>query len=91
MGDIQKAKREEKQKKEDKLRRKLTAEQHMDNYYPPSPQYRLFYKENPFNIQNKPSHHNKTDEGRRERLEHLNDKYNLDYYSGSNQNHNMNT
>ena len=82
-GDIQKAKREEKQRKEDKLRRKLAAKQCTDNYYPPSPQYRLSYEENPLNIQGRSSHNYKTEQGRRERLELLNDKYNLDYYSES--------
>ena len=82
-GNIQKSKREEKQEKEDTLRRKLAAEQCTDNYYPPSPQYRPSYKENPLNIQDRPSHHYKTEEGRRERLELLNNKYNLYYYSDS--------
>ena len=49
-GNIQKGKMEEKQKKEEELRRKLTAEQHTGNYYPPNPQYRLSYKENPINV-----------------------------------------
>ena len=66
-GDRQKAKEEEKQKREDQLKR---------NYYPPSPQYIPSY-----NIQDRQSHHYKTEEERRERLEFLNDRYNLDYYS----------
>ena len=32
-------------------------------------------------MQDRPSHHYKTEEERRERLELLNDRYNLDYYS----------
>ena len=68
----------EKQKKEDQLKRKLTAEQCINNYYPPSPQYRPSY-----NIQDGPSHHHKTEEERKERLELSNDRYNLEYYSES--------
>ena len=84
-GDIQKAKEEEKQKKGNKLRRKLIGGQCTDNYYVPGPQYRLSYGENPLNILNGPSCHYKTKaEGEwRERLELLNNKYNLDYYSES--------
>ena len=74
-GDRQKAKEEEKQKKEDQLRRKLTAKQHTNNYYAPSLQYRPSY-----DIQDRPLHHYRTEEERRERLELLNDKHNLDYY-----------
>ena len=62
-----------KAKKEDKMRIKLTAEQCTDNYYPLSPQYKPSYKETPLNIQVRPSHHYKTEEGRKERLEVLNE------------------
>ena len=80
---MEKRKREEKQRKEDELRRKLMIEQCSNDYYPPRPQYRPSYEENPLNIQERSSHHYKTEEGRRERLELLNNKYNLDYYSES--------
>ena len=62
------------------MRRKLITEQCTSNYYPPSPQYKLSYR-----VQDRPSHHYKTEaeEERRERLELLNNKYNLDYYSES--------
>ena len=67
--DRQKAKEEEKQKKEDQLKK---------NYYPPSPQYIPFY-----DFQNIPSQHYRIKEERKERLELVNDWYNLDYYSDS--------
>ena len=66
-GDRQKAKEEERQGKEDQLRR---------NYYPPSPQYTPSD-----DFQNRQSHHCRTEEERRERLELLNEY--LDYYSDS--------
>ena len=62
--DRQKGKEGEKQKKEDQLKGKLAAEQHTNNYHPPSPKYRPSY-----NIQDRLSHHYKTEEERRERLE----------------------
>ena len=46
------------------------------NYYPPSPQYSPSY-----DFQDGMPHHYKTKEERKERLEFLNDKYNLDYYT----------
>ena len=58
-----------KEKKEDQLE---------GNYYPPSPQYSP-----PYDFPDRLSHHYKTKEERKERLEFLNDKYNLDYYSDS--------
>ena len=48
------------------------------NYYPPSPQYIPSY-----DFWDRQAHHYKTEEERRERLEILNDRYNLDYYSES--------
>ena len=61
------------------MQRKLAAEQHTNNYYPPCLQYRLSY-----DIQDRPSHLYKTEEEEgRERLELLNDRYNLDYCSVS--------
>ena len=48
------------------------------NYYPQSPQYSPSY-----DILDRLSEHHKTEEGRKERLEFLNDKYNLDYYSSA--------
>ena len=60
------------------MKRRLSAEQHTNNYYPPSPQYRPSY-----DIQDRPSHHYKTEEERRKRLELLNERYNLDYFSES--------
>ena len=48
------------------------------NCYPQSPQYSPSY-----DIPDKFSQHYKTEEDRKERLEFLNDKYNLDYYSNS--------
>ena len=68
-GDRQNAKEEEKQKKEDQLKR---------NYYPPSPQCKWSY-----DFQDRQSHHYKTEEERRETLELLNVRYKLDYYSES--------
>ena len=46
--------------------------------YPQSPQYSPSY-----DILDRFSEHYKTEEDRKERLEFLNDKYNLDYYSSS--------
>ena len=48
------------------------------NYYPPNPQYSPSY-----DIPDWFSEHYKTEEDRKERLEFLNDKYNLDYYSST--------
>ena len=48
------------------------------NYYPQSPQYSTSY-----DILDRFSEYYKTEEGREERLEFLNDKYNLDYYFSS--------
>ena len=51
------------------------------NYYPQSLQYSPSY-----DIPDRFSQHYKTKEDRKERLEFLNDKYNLDYYSSSDSN-----
>ena len=59
----------QKAKKEDQLK---------SNYYPPSPQYSPSY-----DFPDGLSQHYKTEEERKERLEFLKDKYNLDYYSDS--------
>ena len=48
------------------------------NYYPQSLQYSPSY-----DILDRFSQHNKTEEDRKERLEFVNDKYNLNYYSRS--------
>ena len=48
------------------------------NYYSPSPQYSPAY-----DILDRFSQHYKSEKDRKERLEFLNDKYNLDYYSSS--------
>ena len=48
------------------------------NYYTLSPQYIPSY-----NVQDRQSCHYRTEEEGRERLELLNDRYNLDYYSES--------
>ena len=48
------------------------------NYYPPSPQYFPSYS-----FPDRLSHHYKMEKDRNAGLEFLNDKYNLDYYSGS--------
>ena len=66
-------------KKEDQLKR---------TYCPPSPQYSPSY-----DFPDRLSHHNKMEKHRKERLEFLNDKHNLDYYSDSysNSEHNNET
>ena len=51
------------------------------NYYPPNPQYFPSY-----DITYRFSEHYKTEEGRMERSEFLNDKYNLGSYSSSESN-----
>ena len=51
------------------------------NYCLPSPQYSPSY-----DILDRLSQHYKTEKDRKERLEFLNDKYNLDYYSSSDSN-----
>ena len=48
------------------------------NCYPQSPQYSLSY-----DIQDRFSQHYQTEDDRKERLEFLNDKYNLDFYCSS--------
>ena len=48
------------------------------NYYPQSPWYCL-----PYDIPERFSHQYKLEKEWNERMEHLNDKYNLDYYSSS--------
>ena len=53
-------------------------EQLQRNYYPQSPLYSPLY-----DILDRFSEHYKTGEDRKERLEFLNDKYNLDCYSSS--------
>ena len=62
--------------KEDQLER---------NYYPPSPKYSPSY-----DFPDSLSHHYKMEKDRRERLEFLNDKYDLDYYSDSDSNSDSN-
>ena len=56
-------------KKEDQLK---------GTHYPQSPQYAP-----PYDFPDRLSHHSKMEKYRTERLEFLNDKYNLDYYSDS--------
>ena len=53
-----------------------TQDQFKRNYYPPSPHYSPSY-----DLLDRFSQHYKTEKDRKERLEFLNDKYNLDYYS----------
>ena len=48
------------------------------NYYPSSPKYSPSYE-----FPDRLSHHYKMEKDRNERLEFLNEKYNLDYYSDS--------
>ena len=64
-GDIQKAKRDEKQEKEDKLRRKVAAEQCTDNCYHPSPQYDCPEKKTPLTF--KIDHHTIKNQRRKKR------------------------
>ena len=48
-GEIQKAKQKEMQRREEELKQELTAEEHgaSATYYPPSPQYKAAYEEDP--------------------------------------------
>ena len=74
-GDRQKAEEEEKQRKENQMKR---------NYYPQNLQYIP-----PYDFKDRQSHHCKTEEERRERLELLNDY--LDYYPDSESEHEYDT
>ena len=50
-GDIAREKEKENQRKEEELNQKLVAEEQATNYYPPSPQYKPLYEEDPINPQ----------------------------------------
>ena len=65
----------------DNRQRNRKEDQSKRNYYPPSLQYSPSY-----DFPDGLSHHYKMENDRNERLESLNDKYNLDYYSDSDSN-----
>ena len=81
----------EKQRKEE-LKQKLAAEEHRATaaYYPPNPQYKPPYEEDPLTLvrnlplgptQEGPSDCSGTEEEKRKMLELLNEEFDLDYYS----------
>ena len=62
-----------------RVRQRIGKENQLErNYYTPSPQHSPSY-----DFPDRLPHHYKMEKDRNERLEFLNDKYNLDYYSDS--------
>ena len=73
---------DKRQRRKKSERRKTSLKENSQlNNAPTIPQ--VHNTDHSYDIQDRPSHHYKTEEERRERLEPLNDRYNLDYYSES--------
>ena len=93
IGTEKRQSKKEMQIKEERLKQELAAEEHGESavYYPPSPWYKPTYEADPPIMKDLPpeltqeghSDHNKIGEEKRQMLELLKEKSDLDYYSDS--------